>query len=74
MIHYDEEQDRYIADDTYAIRRRVTGDHVEWQIKHISSLTWTSAGVILHMAEAIRQAQEHYAEHHADGGPEPATQ
>lgn len=62
MIRYEEDQERYIADDKYVIRRRVTGDHVKWQIKHISSLTWTSADTILAMAEAIQQAQQHYAE------------
>lgn len=62
MIRYEEDEDRYIADDTYVVRRRLTGDQEEWQIKHISSLTWTSADAILRMAEAIRQAQEHHAE------------
>ena len=60
MLHYEEGQDRYIADDRYVIRRRVIGTHEEWQIRHISSRTWTSAKTILDMAEAIRQAQHHH--------------
>ena len=62
MVRYEEDQDRYIADDKYVIRRRVMGEHEEWQIRHISSRTWTSADTILEMAEAIRQAQQHYTE------------
>lgn len=65
MIRYEEDQDRYIADDKYVIRQRVVGEHEEWQIKHLSSLTWTSADIILEMAEAIRDAQEHHAEREA---------
>lgn len=65
MVRYEEDQDRYIADDKYVIRRRVTGGHEEWQIRYVSSLTWTSADTILEMAEAIRQAQQHYAERQA---------
>lgn len=62
MIRYEEDQDRYIAGDKYVIRRRVIGEHEEWQIKHLSSLTWTSADTILEMAEAVRQAQQHHTE------------
>lgn len=65
LVRYEEEQDRYIADHRYVIRRRVTGEHVEWQIRHISSHTWTRADTILDMAEAIRQAQQQHAERQA---------
>ncbi|MFQ5858750.1 MAG: hypothetical protein ACE5LU_24380 [Anaerolineae bacterium] len=65
VVQYEEDQDRYIADHKYVIRRRVTGEHVEWQIRHISSLTWTRADTILDMAEAIRRAQQHHAERQA---------
>ncbi len=61
MVRYEEDQDRYIADDKYVIRRRVIGEHEEWQIRYISSLSWTSADTILEMAEAIRQAQQQHA-------------
>jgi hypothetical protein len=71
MIRYEEDQDRYIADDRYVIRRRVIGGHEQWQIRYISSLSWTSADTILKMAEAIRQAQEHYAEKQAKASTMP---
>ncbi len=73
MVRYEEDQDRYIADDKYVIRRRVIGEHEEWQIRYISSLSWTSADTILEMAEAIRQAQQQHAQRlaaEAGGAPQ----
>ncbi|RME43877.1 MAG: hypothetical protein D6791_14490 [Chloroflexi bacterium] len=73
MVRYEEDQDRYIADDKYVIRRRVFGEHEEWQIRYISSLSWTSADTILEMAEAIRQAQQQHAQRlaaEAGGAPQ----
>lgn len=69
MIRYEEDQDRYIADDKYVIRRRVIGQREQWQIRYISSLSWTNADIILEMADAIRQAQQHYAKRQAGKAP-----
>jgi hypothetical protein len=68
-VRYDEVQDRYIVDDKYVIRCRVTRGHEQWQIRHVSSLAWTNAETILEMAEAIRQVQQHHAERQANTRP-----